>query len=83
MKLSEMNTQQLAACLCKIAPALEHFNPRTPCGVRHRLVKRRKAAETFQSTHPVRGATGCERSRFRRGRFQSTHPVRGATELVR
>ena len=25
MKLSEMNTQQLAACLCKIAPALERI----------------------------------------------------------
>lgn len=25
MKLSEMNTEQLAACLCKIAPALERI----------------------------------------------------------
>ena len=25
MKLSEMNTQQLAACLCKIAPSLERI----------------------------------------------------------
>ena len=25
MKLSEMNTQQMAACLCKIAPALERI----------------------------------------------------------
>ena len=34
----------------------------------------------FQSTHPVRGATGYLRGiEFLRFEFQSTHPVRGAT----
>ena len=34
-----------------------YFNPRTPCGVRHRGAVGRKAKSEFQSTHPVRGAT--------------------------
>ena len=34
----------------------------------------------FQSTHPVRGGTGCTSPpRFSLSRFQSTHPVRGGT----
>ena len=36
----------------------------------------------FQSTHPVRGATGSHFLNLGgRGKFQSTHPVRGATIL--
>ena len=34
-----------------------HFNPRTPCGVRPRLTSSGRSASTFQSTHPLRGAT--------------------------
>ena len=34
-----------------------HFNPRTPCGVRLRSGIPAIASGTFQSTHPVRGAT--------------------------
>ena len=35
----------------------------------------------FQSTHPVRGATGRNRHARSSSLFQSTHPVRGATRL--
>ena len=36
---------------------------------------------SFQSTHPVRGATSAVMSPVSRfSRFQSTHPVRGATD---
>ena len=35
----------------------EHFNPRTPCGVRQNVSAKPKQAKTFQSTHPMRGAT--------------------------
>ena len=34
-----------------------NFNPRTPCGVRHRDTRRDAAQHGFQSTHPVWGAT--------------------------
>ncbi len=37
---------------------------------------------TFQSTHPVRGATGQYEKGKRPYLFQSTHPVRGATSLM-
>ena len=36
---------------------------------------------TFQSTHPLRGATCSVRSWPRAALFQSTHPLRGATRL--
>ena len=35
----------------------DNFNPRTPCGVRQVPVKPKSSAKTFQSTHPLRGAT--------------------------
>ena len=39
---------------------------------------------SFQSTHPVRGATASNHaSRSASSRFQSTHPVRGATLTLR
>ena len=34
-----------------------HFNPRTPCGVRHSPEFRLRPRQAFQSTHPLRGAT--------------------------
>ncbi len=37
-----------------------HFNPRTPCGVRHRQRKAFSQLRGFQSTHPMRGATTSE-----------------------
>ena len=36
----------------------ENFNPRTPCGVRHGKFSRQNLGVSFQSTHPLRGATG-------------------------
>ena len=35
-----------------------YFNPRTPCGVRPRPVRYVPTVPRFQSTHPLRGATG-------------------------
>ena len=35
----------------------DNFNPRTPCGVRHIGPCTHQKARSFQSTHPVRGAT--------------------------
>ena len=35
----------------------QDFNPRTPCGVRHRRGPHHTGKEKFQSTHPLRGAT--------------------------
>ena len=59
----------------------QHFNPRTPCGVRpvHHTIPVLRSL--FQSTHPLRGAT----LRLNTGAssmpiFQSTHPLRGATK---
>ena len=37
------------------------FNPRTPCGVRQNVPAKPKQAATFQSTHPLRGATANEK----------------------
>ena len=34
-----------------------HFNPRTPCGVRLPFTLISMSSSTFQSTHPMRGAT--------------------------
>ena len=34
-----------------------HFNPRTPCGVRRRMSSPGTRFQSFQSTHPLRGAT--------------------------
>ena len=57
-----------------------HFNPRTPCGVRHTISRNALNAGIFQSTHPLRGATlSCKYSALVSHRFQSTHPLRGAT----
>ena len=36
---------------------MEDFNPRAPCGARHRLLKNEKESAKFQSTRPVWGAT--------------------------
>ena len=51
----------LAGCDHKMlicAFGLCYFNPRTPCGVRRSPCRLRAcSARTFQSTHPLRGAT--------------------------
>ena len=40
-----------------LQPSLFHFNPRTPCGVRLFGAPLRRGSHSFQSTHPLRGAT--------------------------
>ena len=39
-------------------PCASNFNPRTPCGVRPPARRRAGGMWRFQSTHPLRGATG-------------------------
>ena len=56
-----------------------NFNPRTPCGVRPSFALPARQTWSFQSTHPVRGATHEQHTRCFPRVFQSTHPVRGAT----
>ena len=34
-----------------------YFNPRTPCGVRQKWISVKERMPSFQSTHPLRGAT--------------------------
>ena len=58
-----------------------HFNPRTPCGVRQSTSPCWSTKLTFQSTHPLRGATSVSDAWSASVEaFQSTHPLRGATQ---
>ena len=60
--------------------ACRNFNPRTPCGVRRAWSRSLSRSISFQSTHPLRGATCAPFAAGTRSwRFQSTHPLRGAT----
>ena len=59
-----------------------YFNPRTPCGVRLIRPQRCRSRWTFQSTHPLRGATLNSASKGAILQFQSTHPLRGATAFI-
>ena len=57
-----------------------YFNPRTPCGVRPSRAALTTSSESFQSTHPVWGATDVLATASPgEPIFQSTHPVWGAT----
>ena len=60
-----------------------YFNPRAPCGARPRCRATLVSWARFQSTRPVRGATG-KPALCKSGHtiFQSTRPVRGATECT-
>jgi len=59
---------------------LSSFNPRAPYGARRERRKFRcSEMARFQSTRPVRGATGVSIVVSGAGWFQSTRPVRGAT----
>ena len=64
---------------CTSSSLAQSFNPRTPRGVRRRLIRIRKPLRAFQSTHPSRGATAHKGCSVVRATFQSTHPSRGAT----
>ena len=66
----------LRRCACS-----GHFNPRAPCGARHTCCGLPGGKCGFQSTRPVRGATGDYTVRVDDSVFQSTRPVRGATTL--
>ena len=60
------------------------FNPRTPCGVRLRFGAAARKTISFQSTHPLRGATpSLTAPGALKSGFQSTHPLRGATIVPR
>ena len=61
---------------------VSNFNPRAPCGARRRKHQGRRDLLSFQSTRPVRGATGLIYEGIYYDIFQSTRPVRGATEHV-
>ena len=60
----------------------EHFNPRTPCGVRQGGEGSNTSHTPFQSTHPLRGATFFRLLCLCLIVFQSTHPLRGATQFA-
>ncbi|EGK58592.1 hypothetical protein HMPREF9081_1898 [Centipeda periodontii DSM 2778] len=57
------------------------FNPRAPCGARPLQKEGLVVVTEFQSTRPVRGATGGSVPAGVAMAFQSTRPVRGATML--
>ena len=56
------------------------FNPRVPCGTRHRSSYDASQVDWFQSTRPVRDATTTAFAEMHQmSMFQSTRPVRDAT----
>ncbi len=58
-----------------------NFNPRSPCGERRSQLRDHRHDSLFQSTLPLRGATGAGFSMFLGDvKFQSTLPLRGATK---
>ena len=74
----------LAGCDAKIRLAkieFFHFNPRTPCGVRHLRAAVLSPLAHFNPRTPC----GVRRfgifHRYTRSKFQSTHPLRGATRF--
>ena len=64
-------------------PVCSHFNPRTPCGVRPRLLR---ATEIrffhFNPRTPCGVRRRIPRPQLAEARFQSTHPLRGATHIA-
>ena len=65
--------------LCSSLFAHIYFNPRSPYGERHEGVVISHAEGAFQSTLPLRGATGKAGKEDSGDEFQSTLPLRGAT----
>ena len=63
-------------------PLFRDFNPRSPCGERLDPCLPGIVKQKFQSTLPMRGATGCERQAHCTAAFQSTLPMRGATRAT-
>ena len=61
-----------------------NFNPRAPCGARLPASQLPEISSVFQSTRPMRGATGTSANNKRIAKlFQSTRPMRGATRSMR
>ena len=58
------------------------FNPRAPCGARPDTFNLGLMFHVFQSTRPMRGATGIADSYEYIDGFQSTRPMRGATDTT-
>ena len=58
-----------------------HFNPRTPCGVRHHGRRIAAGENNFNPRTPCGVRPKRPRGRHRKQRFQSTHPLRGATPI--
>ena len=44
--------------ISKKQPISESFNPRSPCGERHKFLEDMRYFKVFQPTLPLRGATG-------------------------
>ena len=60
-----------------------NFNPRSPCGERHRPKRLKPMKRKFQSTLPMWGATGSDIYVVRKlVKFQSTLPMWGATAPI-
>ena len=64
-----------------MATALAYFNPRSPCGERHKSKYVRKAVASFQSTLPVWGATIDHRSHAER-KLISIHAPRVGSDSI-
>ena len=64
---------------CAIRAIAKDFNPRAPCGARHPGDSEFARLGLFQSSRPLRGATGDTGSDNGVVKFQSSRPLRGAT----
>ena len=74
-----------AGCDSTAAPrdsATNHFNPRTPCGVRLIARKTTMCRRLFQSTHPVRGATTSVPTVFQRQQISIHAPRAGCDVFI-
>ena len=58
-----------------------HFNPRTPCGVRRDSASGNLTRIGFQSTHPMRGATGYYYVIANPGTISIHAPLAGCDEI--
>ena len=75
----------LAGCDCNILPSaftLRDFNPRTPCGVRPLSRFLMWTSLSFQSTHPLRGATVLGRAGDRLFDISIHAPLAGCDAFV-
>ena len=70
-------------CIPACTLCVGDFNPRSPCGERPGVSLKRRWFSRFQSTLPMRGATGQWNNHLTSLIFQSTLPMRGATDNQR